>query len=227
MTWVAVAVGGVSIASSLIAGGSQKRKARRQLDELNKNKPVEALPTEIGQSLQLAQLRSNTGLPSEQYNMAMKDINRQQSRSLKKAGDRGQALGLVAALDDNANRSIERLGVENANARSKNERVLMDVNSQVGNWKRGIYDRNVRQPWMRNYDYSMGLLGQGNQNTANAINSGIGLAGNALLGGATGKMGKGFFGNKSKGSTGSGPTSDPTPTDDYGNNIDEYGNTIQ
>jgi len=181
MSWAAVAVGVASAGYGIYSGIRQKNKAKKELERLNREKPIETVPQDVLDNQQMAKIRAQTGLPSEQYNQAMKDINRQQSRSLKRATDRGMGLGLVAALDDNANRAIERLGVENAKARTQNERVLMDVNSQIANWKKGIYDRNVRQVWDRNYDYNMGLQGQGNQNIANAINSAIGLAGNVAL----------------------------------------------
>ena len=183
MSWAIIGIG-VGVAStgySIYSGARQKSKAKKELERLNREKPIETVPQDVLDNQQMAKIRAQTGLPSEQYNQAMKDINRQQSRSLKRATDRGMGLGLVAALDDNANRAIERLGVENAKARTQNERVLMDVNSQIANWKKGIYDRNVRQVWDRNYDYNMGLQGQGNQNIANAINSAIGLAGNVAL----------------------------------------------
>ena len=182
MSWAAVAVGVASAGYGIYSGIRQKNKAKKELERLNREKPIETVPQDVLDNQQMAKIRAQTGLPSEQYNQAMKDINRQQSRSLKRATDRGMGLGLVAALDDNANRAIERLGVENAKARTQNERVLMDVNSQIANWKKGIYDRNVRQVWDRNYDYNMGLQGQGNQNIANAINSAIGLAANIVTG---------------------------------------------
>ena len=107
----------------------------------------------------------------------MKNIQRQQARTLKAANDRRMGLNVLSSVDDNAQRAQGNLDVQNAIAREKNEKVLMDVNNQVGNYKKGIYDRNVRQVWNRNYDYNMGLLGSGNQNISNSIASGLSLAG--------------------------------------------------
>jgi len=202
MSWVAVGVAGVSLVGGLISSGAQKRKAKNQLDQLNKNQPVEALPNEVTQNQELATLRSNTGLPSEQYNQAMKNIQRQQMASLKAASDRKMGLGLISSLDDNANTAIGNLDAANAKARLQNQNQLMGINNQVANWKKGIFDRNVRQVWNRNYDYSMGLLGQGNQNQANVINSSVGLAGTALMG----KYGSGLLGSRKSNNTG---TNDP------------------
>lgn len=170
-------VGVLGAGYGVYSGARQKHKAKKELAQLNDNQPQETIPREILQNQELASLRSKTGLPSEQYAMAMKNIQRQQARTLRGATDRRMGLGLLASVDDNAQRAIGNLDVQNALAREKNEKVSMDVNNQVGNWKRGIYDRNVRQVWDRNYDYNMGLLGSGNQNIANSIASGIGAAG--------------------------------------------------
>lgn len=182
MSWAA-AIGAttaaIGIAAGLIQSSNQKKKAQRELDRLNKSKVPETIPEEVIKNQELAKIRASTGLPSEQYNLAMKNINRQQQRSLRGASDRKMGLGLVSTLNDNANTAIGNLDSQNAIARLKNEKVLMDVNNQVANWKKGIFDRDVRQVWERNYDYNMGLLGQANQNKANAINSGISLLGSA------------------------------------------------
>jgi len=111
MSWVAVAVGVVGTATSLIVGGTQKRKAKKELAKLNADKPIETMPEEIKQSQELANLRAKTGLPSEQYNMAQKNIQRQQQRALRGAADRKMGLAMLPYLDDNANRAINRFKI--------------------------------------------------------------------------------------------------------------------
>lgn len=224
MSWIAVAVGVIGTATSLIVGGTQKRKAKKELAKLNAEKPIETLPEEIKQSQELANLRAKTGLPSEQYNMAQKNIQRQQQRALRGAADRKMGLAMLPYLDDNANRAMEKLDANNANARRENERTLLDVNTQVGNWKKGLYDRNVRQIWNRNFDYNMGLLGQANDNIMQGINSGINVAGGIAgkyAGGGGG--GQGLFGGYRRrgaiGGSGGDPNGGNLRLDDYGNLI--------
>jgi len=224
MSWVAVAVGVVGTATSLIVGGTQKRKAKKELAKLNADKPIETMPEEIKQSQELANLRAKTGLPSEQYNMAQKNIQRQQQRALRGAADRKMGLAMLPYLDDNANRAMEKLDANNANARRENERTLLDVNTQVGNWKKGLYDRNVRQIWNRNFDYNMGLLGQANDNIMQGINSGINVAGGIAgkyAGGGGG--GQGLFGGYRRrgaiGGSGGDPNGGNLRLDNYGNLI--------
>lgn len=166
-------------------GANQKRRARHKLEALEKDKPVEKMPEELIKNQELSNLRSKTGLPSEQYNLAMKNIQRQQMRTLRGAADRKMGLSLLPTVDDNANRALETLDARNADARRQNERVLMDTNTQIGNFKKGLYDRNVRQPWDRAVEYNMALKGQGNQNISNSIVSGLNAVG-AIAGAAKG-----------------------------------------
>jgi len=162
MAWYALAVGVGTAAYSIISGSTQKKKARRALADLNANQPVETIPEEIIKNQELANLRAKTGLPSEQYALTQKNIQRHQMRALRGASDRRMGLGLIGALNDTATQQQGRLDSENSQARLNNEKVSMDVNNQVANWKKGIYDRNVRQVWNRNYDYNMGLMGASN-----------------------------------------------------------------
>jgi len=209
MSWAAAIGASVAVTAAGVnyySASRQKKKAKEALAKLNAEKPVETIPEEVIKNQQLASLRAKTGLPSEQYALAMKNIQRQQAKTLKSANDRRMGLGILASIDDNANRAQGNLDAENANARRQNERVSMDVNNQVANWKKGIFDRNVRQVWDRNFDYNMGLLGSANQNKANAINSGLGavasFAGSAATGGAGGRSNSGWatnnFGNGSR-----------------------------
>jgi len=199
MAIIGAVVGVGTAAYGIISSSTKEKRARREVDRLNANQPVETIPTEITKNQELANLRAKTGLPSEQYNMAMKNIQRQQARTLKSASDRRMGLGLLASVDDNANRAIGNLDAQNAQARLHNEKVSMDTNNQVANWKKGIYDRNVRQVWNRNYDYNMAVVGQQQQNKANAINSGINLGAAALMGsgigGGNSGWAAGLFGN--------------------------------
>lgn len=200
MAIIGAVVGIGTSAYGIISGAHQRKKAERELAKLNANQPNEKIPEEITKNQELASLRAKTGLPSEQYSMAMKNIQRQQAKSLRSAADRRMGLGLVATLDDNANRAVGNLDAQNAQARLDNEKVLMNTNNQVANWKKGIYDRNVRQVWERNYDYNMGLKGQGNQNISNGITSGLGAISSGLSayyggGGGNSRWARGLFGN--------------------------------
>ena len=107
-----VAVG--STAYGLAESSNQKRRARHQQEALDRSKPIDKIPDELVKNQELASLRSKTGLPSEQYAMAQKAIARQQARTIRSASDRRMGLGLLASIDDNANRAQGNLDSQNA-----------------------------------------------------------------------------------------------------------------
>jgi len=162
-------------------GSNQKRRGRHAKESADRAAAMnkEKVPTELLQNQQLAAIRANTGLPSEQYALSQKNIQREQMRTLKGAQDRKLAGQLLPALNDNATQQQGRLDAQNADARLKNERVLMDVNSQVAGVKRSIFQKDVRDIYNRDFDYAMGLIGSGNQNISNGITSGINAVGGA------------------------------------------------
>lgn len=227
MAIIGAVIAAGTAAYGVAEGANQKRRARHKIEELERSKPVETMPEEIKRSQDMANLMAKKGLPSEQYNMAQKNIARQQQRALRGAADRKMGLAMLPYLDDNANRAMEKLDANNANARRENQRTLLDVNTQVGNWKKGIFDRNVREPWNRSYEYNMALKGQGNQNISNSIVSGLNAVG-AIAGAAKGgdnsnNWATSLFGGYRRrgaiGGSGGDPNGGNLRLDDYGNLI--------
>ena len=215
-----VAVG--STAYGLAESSNQKRRALHDQQRLEANKPVDKLPTELVQNQELANLRSKTGLPSEQYAMAQKAIARQQARTLKSATDRRMGLGLLAGIDDNANRAQANLDSQNAQARLQNERGLMGVNSQIASWKTAKINRDLSQ-WNNNMDYAKAVEGSANQNRVNTIMSGINaagmIAGAAYKGGNNSTWASGLFGNSRKAGKNDYNVEKPVVYDANGNRI--------
>ena len=88
--------GGANILGGAIKGllgGGQKRKGRKLLDSLQY--PTEGLPSEVTENQILAKQQAATGLPSEQYANAMKNIQRNQLMALRGAHDRRGGLAVL------------------------------------------------------------------------------------------------------------------------------------
>lgn len=185
---IGTAIGGiVGAAGGLIAGLSQKSKAAK-LAAANQYQPM-GIPREELENQQIARNQSLQGLPSQQYDMAMKNIQRQQQASLSGAQDRRSGIGLIGSIQQNSNDATGNLDVANANARLQNQRQLLGVNSQVAGYRSRDWQQNEENR-LRNYNYSQALLGAGNQNIIGAIDSGAsaltGLYGKGLFGGGAG-----------------------------------------
>ncbi len=188
MTWVAAGVASAAITAKVVTGIKQKRDAKKKLKEIGES-PTEAIPNEVLQNQKMAQLRANTGLPSEQYNQAMKNLQRNQMMALSQGRDRGAGLSLVSKSQQLMDDGTLKLDVANANAKMQNERNLYGVNNAVAGWKDKVWQNNSKNPWDRKYQYAMSLLGAGNQNLASAFDQGAAAGGsfaNSMSGGGGG-----------------------------------------
>lgn len=185
---------------SMGIGLAQRGQANKWLK--NNQQPIEGLPSEIKRNQQLAEIRANTGLPSEQYNNAMKNIQRQQLMALRGASQMGggKALGILGGINEQGNDAVAGLDAADAGARLNNEGQLINVNNNVANWKSQLFDRNVRQKWLRQYEQMMGQQGSGNQNLVGGIDK-IFAAGGEYgasegFGSGNNKPSGGFYGSK-------------------------------
>jgi len=181
--YIAQGIGGLF---KMLGGNSQRNKGRALLNEIGES-PDEVIPNEVLQNQAMAKQRANTGLPSEQYAQAMRNLQRQQLATIKNSNDRKAGLSLLAGSEQKMNDAILNLGVTSANARMNNEKTLYGVNNTVGSWKDKVWRNNVKDKWDRKYQYGMSLLGMGNQNKANGTDQllagGVGAVSAGLLNG--------------------------------------------
>lgn len=157
--------GGANLAGGLvsgIAGYFQRRKAKKMLKNLHQ--PTYAIPNEILQNQKMAQQAANEGIPSQQYNNAMKNFRQTEADVLASARDRRSALMALPRIQQQTSANIGNLDAQDAAARQQNQRTLYGINSQVAGYRDKAFDINQMQPYQRDYGYAMGLLGAGNQN---------------------------------------------------------------
>jgi hypothetical protein len=199
MAYIGIALAVGTTIYGAAESSNQKRRGRHAREELEKSQPADKIPDELIHNQELGKLRANTGLASEQYAMAQKAIARQQAKTLKGAGDRRMGLGLLASIDDNANRAQADLDARNAQARLNNEHTLMGVNNQVATWKTNKTLRDQAK-WDNNMDYARAVEGSGKQNQVNTIMSGINaaglIAGAAYRGGSNSNFASSLFGGR-------------------------------
>lgn len=187
-----------NIAGGLVSGITgyfQRRKAKKELSKLQR--PEYSIPNEVLQNQKMAQQAANEGLPSQQYNQAMQNIQKQQSRALSAASSRRGALMALPGLQQQANDQLLNLDIKDAQARTANQQQLYGVNSQVAGYRDKAFNINQMQPYQENKNYYNSLLGAGNQNLMSGIDkaaSGVGL----LVGGG------GFGGSKKKSASNTG-----------------------
>lgn len=167
---IGAAAQGVGSLIGLIAGGKQKREGRKLLKGLQY--PDQQIPSEITNA-------AATGLPSEQYNMAMKNIQQQQLMALRGAHDRRSGIGLIPQIQGATNNATLNLDAKNSEVRQQNQ-------FRLAGWKDKVWQNNVKEKYDRDRDYAMNLIGYGNQNTMGGLDQlagGAAMAVNSLFGG--------------------------------------------
>jgi hypothetical protein len=118
---------------------------------------------------------ASIGLPSEQYNQAMKNIQRQQLFAMRSAGDRRSGLALLPTIQDATNTAIGNLDVTNAQARMANQNKLLSYNVNK---------------FLRDREYALGVKGMGNQNLFGGVDQFA--AGGLQFGGSLGNGSNGY-----------------------------------
>lgn len=186
---VGTLIGGLGGAAvGLVSGLFGKKKANTILKQ--NPYPTETMPSEIAANQQLAEAEATQGMPSEQYEAAQKNIQRNQAAAITAASTTpGGAVRNIGAIQQQSNDATTQLNAESAQMRRQNIAQLIGVNQQAASWKDKLFDWNQRQKYIQNYNYGMGLLGQSNQNIMTGVDKLIGTASGAA---ASGMLGSGL-----------------------------------
>ena len=167
-SWVAVGVGVGSAVIKGVAGAKQKKEGRALLS--SSPRPDYVIPNEVTQT-------AKEGLPSQQYDAAMKNIQAKQAQLVGAGQDRRSGLSTLARLQGMSNNATLNLNVEDAKMRRQNQQRLTGYQDKAWAWnKQGKYNEDI--------GYGMSLLGAGNANTIGALDSAGAAVGTAAYMGA-------------------------------------------
>lgn len=180
MSWAAVVVGAVGAGTKLIVAAKQRKAAKALLAQQN---PQYQIPSEVTAA-------ASQGMPSEQYSKAMGNIQRQQMQAIGSSQDRRGGLASIGRIQAGTNDATLNLDAMNAKIKQQNQLTL-------AGYKDKQWMLNNKQPYDKNYNYGMQLLGSSNQNTVAGIDSFAGTIGSAAKYGA-------FKGKDTRGTTGGG-----------------------
>lgn len=168
-----------------ITGFFQKKQGNKLLSQ--NPFPTEAMPSEVLANQQIAEGAATQGLPSEEYQQAQKNIQRNQVAAMNSATDRRSGVASIGAIQEGTNNATGQLDAANAEARRQNIGQLENVNSQVASWKDKLFDWNQRAKYEQNRQYGLSLVGAGNANLIGGADKLIGgLVGAGASGGLSG-----------------------------------------
>lgn len=164
-TFAAIGVG-LTVAGGVYKYVKGRQQAKQGNKLLNAQVPNYNIPGEVSSA-------AAQGLPSEQYAQAQRNIQRQQIISIAGARDRRGGLGAIATTQQATNDADLNLDTRNAQARMNNQRILAGYRDKQ-------WAINSKQPYDRNYNYGMNLLGAGNMNQASGFDQSIAGIGKAV-----------------------------------------------
>lgn len=186
MTMLAAGIAsGVGVLGGLISGGSQKRKGRRALAEAQKLDPGYQIPDEFNQNLAQSENMARVGMPSQEYNLAGTNIQRNTQAGLRQLGRMSNPFAGIAGLQRGQNDAFARLDAQNANVRRQNILQAMGARRDLAGQKLAA-QQYQQQKYFDAVNQANAMIGAGTQ-AQNAAWSGLVSGGTAALAAGAGK----------------------------------------
>lgn len=171
MTWVAAAVA----SASLTAGGIQYFKGKA--DQKKNKRPAYEIPDEVKQNMSLAQQMAVQGLPEEQKQQYIDNIQRSTATSLRNLGSRNAGLAGVAQVQQQQNQGYQNLFAMDSQARQANQKGLFDQNQNLANYRDQAFQVNQINPYYEKTAKNEALMGAGLQNIGKGFQMGASTMG--------------------------------------------------
>ncbi len=133
-------------------------------------RPDYEIPEEISQNLTQAQQLALEGLPSEQKQQYLNNIQRTQQFGLNSISDRKGGLAGIGSIVQSGNDANMNLLSADAGARLANQKTLMNARSTMAGYKDKAFELNKLNPYQERATAARSLQGAGLQN----IFSGLG-----------------------------------------------------
>lgn len=167
---VGAILGGLSLAS----GALQYFKGKN-LEKRNKRFTAET-PSEAYQNLSMAQQMALQGLPEEQKQQFISNLQRGTALGLRELGTRKAGISGISALNQQQNDGYQQMLGMDSQARVQNQNQLMQQNQNIANYKDRNFQLNTVNPYYERVAQSQAMMGAGLQN----INKGIQLGANFM-----------------------------------------------
>lgn len=158
---LALAQGATGLISGIM-GGSELKKAKAL--EAENARPTETVPQGVLDATALARHMANMGMPAEQYNQILQQIQRGGTTALASARDRRSSLDVTSTVQQAMNDAQLSLGAKSSEMKQQNQQTLISTLQNLGSWQDKIWQWNSGQKFMENAAAIRALKGAGNAN---------------------------------------------------------------
>lgn len=128
------------------------------------SRPMREIPQEVIQNLNQAQQLALEGMPEEQRNLFLQDIQRNQNQSVAQLGDRRAGIAGIPQIYQAQNDALNRLAVQDSQMRLANMQNLQGQRAEMGRQRDTQFQLNEFEPFLNRMRMAEGLIGAGMQN---------------------------------------------------------------
>lgn len=184
MIGAGAAIGAAVGLGKAVMGGVQARKAKKALENLER--PTYEVPEGIKQNLSQAKLDALEGLPAEQKQQAINNMNRTMAAGLASGASRKGGLAGVGGAMQAQTDAFSGMISADAVARQQNKQGLAQANTAMAGYEDQAFQMNEMDPYNQELGALQGQSAAGQQTMYSGIDDIAGAAsmgvGNAQLG---------------------------------------------
>ena len=130
----------------------------------NLNRPTYTVPEEIKKNLSESELMALEGLPAEQKQQYIQNIQRSQQTAMKGLETRKAGLAGIPALLQSQNDAFTNLLTMDATQKLQNKMLVQQNRNTLAGYKDKEFDINKMQPYQEKSAEAQALIGSGVQN---------------------------------------------------------------
>lgn len=147
-----------------IAQFLQGRKALR-----NTKRPMREIPREVIANLTQAEVQALEGMPEEQRNLFIQDMQRSQQQAVRSLSDRRAGIAGIPQLYQGELDSLNRLAIQDSQMRLQNLNNLTAQRAEMGRQRDTQFQLNEYEPFLNKMRMAEGLIGSGMQNAMGGL----------------------------------------------------------
>jgi hypothetical protein len=166
---------GLGVSAGL--AGVQYAMNRRNAKKDEKNRPEYQIPSEIQANMTQAEQMAMQGLPEEQKQQYINNLQRSQAFSMNQASSRKAGLAGLAAVNQQGIDAYGDLMSKDAQARQQNQKLAMEQRGVMADYKDQAFQLNKLNPYYEKIASREAANGALMQNLGNSL---PGLAGGAV-----------------------------------------------
>lgn len=134
-------------------------------------RPTYEIPSEVQQNLNQAQQESLQGMPEEQKQQYLSNLQRSNAYALSQSSSRKGGLQGIEAINDQQNMSYANMLAMDSQARQANKDKLYGMRSTMGGYKDQAFQLNKLNPYYEETARNEAMMGAGMQNMSQGFQS--------------------------------------------------------